>query len=306
MDTKKVFFIVILAAFMLIGLAVILSALLFPAGSGSINTFFGNNVALVKLEGEIITEGSSYFGAKSAFDIVSEIEQAEDDSSIAAIVLEINSPGGSVVGSKQIADTLMNAKKPVVSWISDTGASGAYLAAASTDYIIADSASLTGSIGVISILPNYSGLMEKLGLKFEVLKKGDYKDIGNPFREMTDAEKKLFYDSLEEIFSEFKDSVKEYRKGKLDLKQFNKIADGRFITGKQALDLGLIDSLGTRKEAINKAAELAGIKGKPNVIDFSGSSFEFGNLFSEAGYFLSKGFVSGFQANTGIQNVKIQ
>ncbi|MEK6973577.1 MAG: signal peptide peptidase SppA [archaeon] len=304
MDNKKVIFIVIIAAFMLIGLSVILSAMFFP--EGSITAFFGSNVALVKLEGEIITEGSSYFGTKSAFDVVSEIEQADEDSSIAAILLEINSPGGSVVGSKQIADALKSAKKPVVSWISDTGASGAYLAAASTDYIVADSASLTGSIGVISILPNYSGLMEKIGLKFEVLKKGDYKDIGNPFREMTDAEKKLFYDSLEEIFSEFKDSVKEYRKGKLDLKEFNKIADGRFITGKQALDLGLIDSLGTRKEAINKAAELAGVKGKPNVMDFSGSSFEFGNLFSEAGYFLSKGFVSGLQANASIQTVKIQ
>ncbi|PIU21198.1 MAG: signal peptide peptidase SppA [Candidatus Diapherotrites archaeon CG08_land_8_20_14_0_20_34_12] len=307
MDNKKIFLIIVVAVFMLIGLAVILSALFFPGTADSISLFLGNNIALVKIDSEISNYGSTFFPAKSAFDIVSEIEKADKDSSVSAILLEINSPGGSVVASKQIVEAVQNAKKPVISWISDEGASGAYLIAASSDYIMADSSSLTGSIGVISILPNYEGLMEKLGLKFEVLKQGKYKDIGNPFREMTAEEKKMFYDAMGDIFVEFKDLVKEFRKDKLNLKEFTEIADGRFLTGKQALDIGLIDALGSRKEAIEKAADLAGIKGEAALKDFSESDFKLGNLFSEAGYFISQGFISGLnKSNLSLQNVKIQ
>lgn len=225
------------------------------------------------------------------------LDSAEKDASVKVILLQINSPGGSIVATKQVVEKVreVREKKPVVSWIGDLGASGAYYIAAASDYIVADADSLTGSIGVISILPNFSGLMEKIGVKVEVLKEGRFKDLANPFGEgLSPAEKALFQALLHQAFDSFKGDVLEFRGDKLDAKKFEQVADGRILSGSQALEAGLIDELGSRQQAIRIAGERGHLPGEPSVRFYSKETGSFLELFSQAGAFFGKGLQSSF------------
>lgn len=281
----------IIALIAVIVIVAVVLSLAFSQGGFSLS----GSVAVVKLEGEISTENQAFTSSANAFDIVKQLASAEKDPSVKSILLEINSPGGSIVASNQIAEKIKSMKKPVVSWISDIGASGAYEVAASTDFIIADPDSLTGSIGVIAILPDYQGLLEKIGVKFRIFKEGELKDLGSPFREFTEEEKIVFQNLLSEAFASFKSKVLEFRKGKLDIQAFEKIADGRILNGRQAKEIGLIDGLGSREQALVKAGELGGIKGIPAEKNFSAKEISIADVFSRIGYSFGSGFKSGIQ-----------
>src|SRR3989338_7528837 len=151
-----------------------------------------SNVALIKIEGPILTGKESFFEpVASSSEIMGFIEEASEDSGIDAIILEINSPGGSAVASDEIVSSISKVKKPKISFIREVGASGDYWVAASTDYIIANRLSITGSVGVISSYLEFAGLLRDYNVTYRRLVAGKYKDIGDPFRELTNPEEAI-------------------------------------------------------------------------------------------------------------------
>jgi protease-4 len=215
-------------------------------------------IALVRIEGMLITADS----------IVEEINNYADDSSVKAILIRIDSPGGGVVASQEIFNAVLNArkqgKKKVVISMGSVAASGGYYIAAAGDRIVANPGTLTGSIGVKMEFANLEKLLEKIGVRGMVVKAGEYKDMGSPFREMTDYEKILLQWVIDDVHSQFIEAVAKGRN--LPEADVKAIADGRIFTGRQALHLKLVDQLGDLDDSILVAAELAGIKGKPKVV----------------------------------------
>lgn len=250
-------------------ITVLFVAVLSLIGSGSdgiSGSSFGNTVAIVPLQGQIAYGESSILGGSivTPQSVNDGIKQAEEDSSVSAIVLDVNSPGGSPVASEEIMDTVKNCKKPVVVWISDTGTSGSYLIATSADKIIASPSSLVGSIGVIMSLTDLSGLYQMIGVNQYSIKAGEYKDMGSSYRNLTPKETEMLQQIVNEDYEYFISMVAENRK--LDKNYVRSIAEGKIYTGTQAKNLKLIDETGNRNKAIESAARLGGIKGDYNVI----------------------------------------
>lgn len=217
----------------------------------------GERIALVKIEGLIATSEK----------IIEELGEYADDSSIKAIVIRVDSPGGGVVASQEIHNAVKKAKKSgkkVVVSMGSVAASGGYYLAAPADKIVANPGTLTGSIGVIMEFATIEKLLEKIGVKGMVIKAGEYKDTGSPLRDMTEQERKLLQGVMDDVHAQFIQAVAEGRR--LPLATVQAIADGRIFTGRQAMDLKLVDQLGDLEESIQAAADLAGIKGKPRVI----------------------------------------
>ncbi len=228
-----------------------------------------NKIAVVYLAGVISSSADGYTSEEGMVgDIKNQLQQAEDDDRVKAIIIRINSPGGEVVASDTIYQAVVEArsKKPVVASIDTVGASGAYYVAVGADYIIAPDLSITGSIGVILQSFSVADLMGKIGVKSYTFKSGRYKDVLNPTREPTDAEKALVQDLIMEVYDKFVGIVAEERKLNVDDLKAG-LADGRILSGKQAKDAKLIDDLGYFEDAIEKAKDLAKIK-KAKVIRY--------------------------------------
>ena len=155
-------------------------------------------------------------------------------------------------------------------------ASGGYYVACAADEIYANPGTITGSIGVIAEFANIEGLMDKIGIRFETLKTGKFKDTGSAFRPMTEEEEKLITEMLMDVYEQFVEAVAESRR--MPVEEVRKYADGRIFSGRQALEYGFIDALGTQNDAVERAADLAGIKGKPRVIKKVRRRFLFGQL----------------------------
>jgi len=190
--------------------------------------------------------------------LVNFLKEADKNDNIKGILLEINSPGGTVVASKEVVEAVKNTKKPIVAYIREIGTSGAYWVASASDYIVSDELSLTGSIGVVSQFLEFSGLMEEYGVTYEGLKTGKYKDVGSPFRKMTEEERQILLSKMEKIHVVF---VKDVAKNRdLDEKKVSDLATGIYYLGSEALEIGLIDAVGTREFALNKTKELAGVE----------------------------------------------
>lgn len=244
----------------LVFLAVIGLFLVFSTFSSDI---VGKCVAVVDIEYPLTVEGvpSSLFdsGIPSSENYASTIRDLNDRDDVGAVVLVFNSPGGSVVATREIYDSVMELDKPSVSYFREVAASGAYYVATATDYIISDPNALTGSIGVIATFTSMEGLFEKIGINTTTIKSGVHKDIGSPFRNMTDEEESILQALVDEVYSEFRSVVITNRKGVLDRNKFDEIADGRILSGRQAKAAGLVDALGNKREAIMKAAQMAGI-----------------------------------------------
>jgi protease-4 len=198
--------------------------------------------------------------------IEADLRRAARDASVKAVVLRINSPGGSVVASNEIYKLLKDSGKPVVVSMGETAASGGYYIACASKWIVANPDTLTGSIGVISELPNAEELLKKIGVQIVVIKSGANKDIGSFSRPMTDDEKKLWQAVIDQAYDGFVKIVAEGRN--LPEDKVRPIADGRVYTGRQAQELGLVDQLGYLDDAVTKAGELGGIRGKPRVAEY--------------------------------------
>ncbi|MBS3150075.1 signal peptide peptidase SppA [Candidatus Woesearchaeota archaeon] len=221
-----------------------------------------NKVALIPIYGTITVSSESdlFFGQSQAPSsvIIEALDKADKDPTIKAIILEINSPGGTVVASREIGNKIKSINKPVVSWIRELGASGAYWIASTSDYIIADPMSITGSIGVIGSYLEFSDLFEKYGVTYQRLVGGNLKDAGTPYKDLTNEERQFLQEKIDKIHDSFIKEVSINRK--LDYEKVKKLSNGAFYLGEEALDFGLIDELGSKDEAVNKVKELANIK----------------------------------------------
>lgn len=217
----------------------------------------GSHIALVEVKGVIF----------SAEDVVRQFEKYAKDKSVKGIVLRIESPGGGIAAAEEIyqkVKQVRDAGKVVVASMGSVAASGGYYIACGADTIMANLGTITGSIGVISEIPNTAGLMSKLGIRFEVIKSGKYKDTGSPHRPMSEEEKRYMQNLIDDAFAQFVDVVATERK--MDRATVLRYADGRVFTGQQALAYALIDTIGTYEDAINLTGKLAGISGKPKTI----------------------------------------
>ena len=206
-----------------------------------------NGIAVIKIEGPILLSSSaSLFGtdSTSSDEIIANLEKAENNNGVKAIILEINSPGGTVLASKEVADKVKSIQKPTIALIREVGASGAYWIASSSDLIIADELSITGSIGVISSYLQFSGLLDNYNVTYERLVTGEFKDLGTPYKELTPAERNLLMSKLNIIEAKFVSDVAKNRKMKVE--DVQKLADGSFYLGIEAKQNGLIDLTGNK------------------------------------------------------------
>jgi len=228
----------------------------------------GEQVGVIFIDG-LIVGGSSqgvFGGIAGSQDIMKQVREAAEDATVKAVVLRINSPGGTVPATQEIArevEKLKETGKVVVASMGDVGASGAFWIAAKTDKIYANPGTITGSIGVRMDYYNLEELYDKLGIEMDVIKSGAHKDIGSPVRDITPQERDLLQEMVDEMYAQFIDVVAEGRN--LPKERVRELATGRIWTGSQAKELGLVDELGNYYDAIKGAAEMAGIRGKPSL-----------------------------------------
>jgi protease-4 len=246
------FFLFVLAVFSLVYLT------LHAGGNESSFGGFGDRIGVVDLDGVIL----------SPQPVVGELKKFEEDSSIKAIILHVNSPGGGVAASEEIYREVKRIhdekKKRIVVSIETVGASGAYYVASASNKIYANNGSVVGSIGVIAEWVNYGELMKWAKLKSIVFKTGEFKDTGDPSRDLTPAEQAYMQSLIDNMFGQFIQAVADGRGMKFD--DVKSIATGRVWTGKQALDMKLIDDVGDFEAVVKDTAKSVNISGEPTLV----------------------------------------
>jgi protease-4 len=197
------------------------------------------------------------------------LDRAADDDHVKAVVLRINSPGGGVTACDLMYTELLRFKqrtgKPVIASMLDVAASGGYYIACAADKIYAHPTTVTGSIGVIMVTPDFSGTMQKLGIRANIIKSAEFKDLGSPFREMSTAERAVFQGMIDAMYARFLDVVATGRQS-IDRERLKQLADGRVYLASEARAEGLIDELGSLHDALRAAKDAAGLHGKPIVV----------------------------------------
>ena len=246
------FFLFVLAVFTLVYLTL-------HAGTGNAGlTGFGDRIGVVDLEGVIL----------SPQPVVDQLKKFGDDSSIKAIILHVNSPGGGVAASEEIYREVKRVraekKKKIVVSIETVGASGAFYVASASDKIYANNGSIVGSIGVIAQWVNYGDLLKWAKLKDVVLKTGEFKDTGNPARDLTPAEQAYMQSLIDNMFGQFIQAVADGRHMKYD--DVKAIANGKVWTGEQAQSMKLIDNIGDFQAVVADTAKSVGISGEPTLV----------------------------------------
>jgi protease-4 len=271
--------VVIIVSFLFFCLVMLL-AFIGKSGDGEFSLAgMGKKVAIIDLHGTITNSA----------DIIRQLKKYAKDSSVPAIVLDIDSPGGEVAPSQEIYEEMQKAKedgKKIVASMGSVGASGGYYVACAADTIVANPGTLTGSIGVLLEFPVAEELFKKIGLRFEVVKSGEFKDVGTYNRRMTEAERKLLQSVIDDTYDQFVEVLMENRN--LSEEEALKIADGSIFTGRQAKKLGLVDELGDLEDAIKIAGEMAGIKGPPKTIKERGRKVTLFDLLTQGMTELSK------------------
>jgi protease-4 len=216
----------------------------------------GDAIAVVDIQGEL------------HYDLhkIQEIEGYRDNNSVKAVLLFVNSPGGGVAASQALYHAVrkVTEKKPVVAVMGAVAASGGYYVACAADSIIAHEGTITGSIGVIAAYVRTEELFSKIGLDVTVIKSGRYKDVGSPHRQMTEGEKAYIGKLLDTVYLQFLRAVSEGRG--MPLRQVRRVAEGRLYSGEEAVEVGLVDRLGTYEDALEMAARMGGISGKPRIL----------------------------------------
>jgi protease-4 len=254
------FFFGAMSGCLLVFLGFFFIALLVAAGTdGSELNLATEKVAIVPIEGEIVD-------ARETLDL---LHRYAKNHSVKAVVVRINSPGGAIAPSQEIYSAIRRIRaegKPVIASMDSVAASGGYYIAAACDPIVANSGTITGSIGVILQWFDMKELVRWAKLKPETITSGALKDAGSPYRELTDAERQYFQGIVTQLHQQFVRDVAEGRKSKMKAEEVARIADGRIFTGDQALALKLVDQVGTIDDAVRKAGQLGGIEGEPAKI----------------------------------------
>lgn len=256
----------------LILVAVVVSLLAVLVIGGDDQDYYNgeSRIAVVRIEGLISSGiGTPLFasGVAGSEGIARELERLAEDPTVGAVILRLDSPGGTVAAGHEIAaavDYLRDSGKVVVASMGDTAASAAYWIASRCNSIVAAPTTTTGSIGVIIQAANLQGLYEKLGVQVEVIKSGPLKDMGSASRPMNPTERDIFQDMVDDMFDQFVDAVADGRN--MSREDVLAVADGRVLTGRQAYALGLVDRLGFFRDAVEEASELAGLR-DPEVFE---------------------------------------
>ncbi|MBW3003879.1 signal peptide peptidase SppA [Candidatus Woesearchaeota archaeon] len=281
--------IILTVVIVIVALIIILSSL------SKNNLAIGDKVAIIYINGPIAAGNDIGFLSQegtSSSEVISFIESAEKDPSIKALMFEINSPGGTAVASKEIADKIKSVKKYKIAVIREAGVSGAYWVASACDKIVANDLSIVGSIGVIGSYLEFSGFLDRYNITYQRLVSGKYKDIGSPFKSLTGEEEQKLQSQLDTIHDYFVEEVAANRK--IDRQKAAGLATGEFFIGLQALDLGLVDVLGDKdtaeailKQELNTAKiHFVEYRRKRTIFDIISS------VMSEQSYFLGKGIGS--------------
>jgi protease-4 len=229
-------------------------------------------IAVVPVEGTIASADSTVPGVQPPVTpegLAVALRQAEEDPSVAAVVLGVNSPGGGVTASDEMHQSILDFKessgKPVVVAMDSVAASGGYYISTAADRIVANETTLTGSLGVIFSLTDFSELADEYGVEQEIIKSGEFKDMGSSFRDLTPEEREIFQSLVDESYEEFVEVIEEGRD--LPEERVREIADGRIYSGRQAKELGLVDSFGGLDEASEISQNLAGV-GEATVVRY--------------------------------------
>jgi protease-4 len=234
----------------------IVTMMMFREGPTTIG--FGSRVALVRVRGSIMDSRR----------LVDEIQRWGRDGSVKAMVVRIDSPGGSAAASQEVFDELKKFRgdgKPVIASLGSVAASGGYYLACGADSIISNPGTITGSIGVIISFPQAKELLEKIGIELEIVKSGQFKDVGSYARELGDEERRLLQATVDDIHSQFIEVVSSERG--LDIDRVRELAQGQIFSGREALEAGLVDKLGTLEDAISIAGLASGIGPDPEVVE---------------------------------------
>ncbi len=218
----------------------------------------GNKIGVINLEGTIM----------SSDEILKQLRKYQKKSSIKAILIRVNSPGGTVAPAQEMYREIgkIKKKKPVVVSMQTVAASAAYYVSSNANRIVCSQGTITGSIGVIMMLPEIHKVIEKIGVNVNIIKAGKYKDLGTGVRPLSDDERNILESFAAEIHEQFISDVAEGRKGKIDEDKLREIADGRFFTGEKAKEMGLVDTIGNFYDAVKIAADLGGIKTEPELV----------------------------------------
>ncbi|MCL6500713.1 MAG: signal peptide peptidase SppA [Candidatus Pacearchaeota archaeon] len=267
------------------------------------------NVGRIPLNGVILTteeERLLPYEYVSSEEIIKNIEDATKNKNIKAIIFEINSPGGSAVASSEIAQAIKKAKKEklTVAVIREQGTSGAYWIASSCDYVLAHPLSITGSIGVTASYLEISGLLERFNITYVNLTTGKYKETMSPFRELTNEEREIILKKLESIHETF---IMEVTKNRgLTEKQVEELANGMFYLGTEAKELGLVDAIGSREEAIDYIEKKLNIKANLKEYKKPKSFFEkLAEVHSQANFWLGRGIGASLVDKNLISSMEI-
>lgn len=264
------------------------------------------NTVIIPIKGLILADRAQIYGQQvaSASDIAKNIEKANKADNIKAIIFEINSPGGAVVASEEIATAIKKTNKTTVAYIRDIGASGAYWAASATDHIIASKMSITGSLGVIASYLQFSGLLDKYNVTYQRLISGKYKDIGSPFKKLTYNEEIMFQKQLDLIHEYFVEDVAKNRNLSEDI--IEEIATAQLFLGIKAKELGLIDEFGGKEEAVkfiekklNITTEIKEMVERKTILDV------LSQVMNEKSFFVGKGIGSAFLTQKQVNNIKV-
>lgn len=245
---------------LLIGAALLFFfAVYLSASFTSGNILLSSRIALIRIEGVIL----------DSREVIDDLKKYKDNPAIKAILLRIDSPGGGVVPSQEIYEEVRkireDGQKKVVVSMGTVAASGGYYIASASDRIVANPGTLTGSIGVIMELANVEGLLKKIGVDSLVIKSGQHKDIGSPFRKMKPEEREILQHLLDDIHDQFIAAVSSGRG--LPEDKIRELADGRIFTGREAKEMGLVDDLGNLQDAIRLTADIVGIEGEPKIVE---------------------------------------
>jgi protease-4 len=236
----------------------VLAVLVTVGGDDGAEFGFSDRIQVVDLQGEII----------DSQDVIQQLKRYEDSNSVRAILLRIDSPGGGVAVSQELYAEVKRLRekkgKTIVAYMSSTGASGAYYVACAANKIIANPGTIVGSIGVIAEWINYGDLMQWAKLKETVLKTGEFKDTGSASRPLTEREKAYFQGLIDDMYVQFIEAVAGGRS--MEIQEVRAIADGRVFTGRDAKEKKLVDEIGNFQDAVDLTAKLAGISGKPRLI----------------------------------------
>ncbi|GAB6178315.1 signal peptide peptidase SppA [Desulfobaculum senezii] len=261
-----------------------------PLAESVISGTAPEKVLVIPVTGTISTAPPREFGPSLSTrpslvqEVVSHLRRAEADPDIRAVVLMVDSPGGTVVASDTLYHEVMAFRqrtgRPVVALMHNVAASGGYYVSIAADHIVAHPTTVTGSIGTVLIVPKLHGLMEKVGVSTMVIKSGELKDMGSPFRASPEKERKLLQNMIDDMNSRFLQAVKARRR--LDQKALDAVADARVLMANEAVRLGLVDATGYTEDALAKARDLAELSEDARVVVYRRTRFPDDNLYNTA------------------------